>query len=125
MTEATGGGGRAEMERRLIERSLEDEDFRQRLLDDPKAAVEQELGKRLPEGVRGKGGGGERRDHLPGASQRLAGRRRRRALRRGARAWPAAGWRVFRSLLIPIIPKLPVIPSLPINAEPPVLPLAR
>jgi hypothetical protein len=29
-----------EMERRLIERSLEDETFRQRLLDDPKAAVE-------------------------------------------------------------------------------------
>ena len=33
MTEATGGGSRAEMERRLIERSLEDESFRQRLLD--------------------------------------------------------------------------------------------
>jgi hypothetical protein len=52
MTEAAGGGsGRAEMERRLIERSLEDEEFRQRLLDDPKAAVEQELGSALPEGV--------------------------------------------------------------------------
>ena len=53
MTEAAaGGGGRAEMERRLVERSLQDEDFRQRLLEDPKAVVEQELGTRLPEGVR-------------------------------------------------------------------------
>jgi hypothetical protein len=54
MTEATGGGGgisRAEWERRLIERSLEDEDFRQRLLEDPKGTVEQELGSVLPEGV--------------------------------------------------------------------------
>jgi hypothetical protein len=51
MTEAAGGVSRAEMERRLLERSLEDEDFRQRLLDDPKAAVEQELGRGLPEGV--------------------------------------------------------------------------
>ena len=40
------------MERRLIEKSLEDESFRQRLIEDPKAAVEQELGSRLPEGVR-------------------------------------------------------------------------
>jgi hypothetical protein len=54
MTEATGGGGggsRAEMERRLIQRSLEDEAFRQRLLDDPRAIIEQELGSRLPESV--------------------------------------------------------------------------
>jgi hypothetical protein len=43
--------GRAEMERRLIEKSLEDEDFRQRLLEDPRAAIEQELGVRLPEEV--------------------------------------------------------------------------
>jgi Nitrile hydratase, alpha chain len=50
MSEATGGG-RTEMERRLINRSLEDEDFRQRLLEDPRAAVEQELGIRLPENV--------------------------------------------------------------------------
>jgi hypothetical protein len=50
MTEASGGS-RAEWERRLIERSLEDEEFRQRLLDDPKAVVEQELGSVLPEGV--------------------------------------------------------------------------
>jgi len=46
------GSGRAEMERRLIEKSLEDESFRQRLLEDPKAAVEKELGSRLPKEVR-------------------------------------------------------------------------
>src|SRR5215207_2172912 len=50
MTEAPGGG-RAEVEGRIIQRSLADEVFRQRLLEDPKAAVEQELGTRLPEGV--------------------------------------------------------------------------
>jgi Nitrile hydratase, alpha chain len=54
MTEASGGGGssRAEMERKLIHRSLQDEDFRQRLLDDRKGTLEQELGTRLPEGFR-------------------------------------------------------------------------
>jgi hypothetical protein len=51
MTESSGGGGRAEVERTLVQRSMEDEDFRQKLLDDPKGAVEQELGSRLPEGV--------------------------------------------------------------------------
>ena len=45
------GSGRAEMERSIVQRSLQDESFRQRLLDDPKAAVEEELGTRLPEGV--------------------------------------------------------------------------
>jgi hypothetical protein len=40
------------MERRIVQRSLEDDAFRQQLLEDPKAAVEQELGTRLPEGVR-------------------------------------------------------------------------
>ena len=40
------------MERKLIEKSLEDESFRQRLIEDPKGAVEQELGTRLPEDVR-------------------------------------------------------------------------
>ena len=40
------------MERKLIEKSLEDESFRQRLIEDPKGAVEQELGTRLPEEVR-------------------------------------------------------------------------
>ena len=49
MSEASG---RQEMERRLVQRSLEDDDFRQRLIDDPKAAVEHELGTRLPEAVR-------------------------------------------------------------------------
>jgi hypothetical protein len=50
MTESSGGG-RAEVERTLVQRTMEDEDFRQMLLDDPKGAVEQELGSRLPEGV--------------------------------------------------------------------------
>ena len=44
-------GGRAEIERRVIERSLQDESFRQRLLENPGATMEQELGVRLPEGV--------------------------------------------------------------------------
>ena len=39
MTEASGGSSRAEMERRLIQRSFEEGTFRQRLLDDPRAAV--------------------------------------------------------------------------------------
>jgi hypothetical protein len=52
MTEASGGGGsRVEWERSLIQRSLEDEEFRQRLLAEPRAAIEQELGGRLPESV--------------------------------------------------------------------------
>jgi hypothetical protein len=50
MTEASGGG-RAEIERTLVQRSLEDESFRQKLLDDPRGTVEQELGTSLPEGV--------------------------------------------------------------------------
>jgi hypothetical protein len=51
MTEAAAGGGRAEIERRLIQRSLQDEAFRQKLLDDPKGTLEQELGRGLPESV--------------------------------------------------------------------------
>jgi hypothetical protein len=53
MTEASGAGGgaRAEMERRLIERGLEDESFRQRLLEDPRGAIEEELGTHFPEEV--------------------------------------------------------------------------
>jgi hypothetical protein len=51
MTEATGGDSRAEMERRLIDRSLKDEEFRQRLLAEPRAAIEQEFESRLPESV--------------------------------------------------------------------------
>ena len=50
MSEASAGGGRrAEIERTLVQRSLEDEDFRQRLHADPKGTLEQELGSRLPE----------------------------------------------------------------------------
>ena len=49
MSEASG---RADMERRLVEKSLQDDAFRQKLLADPRAAVEEELGTRLPEGVR-------------------------------------------------------------------------
>ena len=44
--------GRQEIERRLIERSLRDDDFRQRLLADPRTTTERELGVRLPEEVR-------------------------------------------------------------------------
>ena len=54
MSEASGGGGdaRAEMERRIVQRSIEDDAFRQRLIEDPKGALEQELGARLPKEVR-------------------------------------------------------------------------
>lgn len=47
-TSEAAAGGRGEMEQRLIRRSLEDDVFRQRLLADPRAAVEQELGTELP-----------------------------------------------------------------------------
>ena len=49
--EVRGGGNPEEERRRLIERSMEDEDLRQRLLADPKGTVEQELGAKLPEGI--------------------------------------------------------------------------
>ena len=39
------------MERTLVQRSLEDESFRQKLLDDPRGTVERELGTRLPDEV--------------------------------------------------------------------------
>ena len=51
MSQAAGGAGRAEMERTLVQRSMEDDSFRQMLLDDPKATVEQELETQLPEDV--------------------------------------------------------------------------
>ena len=52
MTEASGaGGGRAEMERTIVQRSIEDEEFRQRLLEDPRGTVEEELGTQLPDNV--------------------------------------------------------------------------
>ena len=44
--------GRAQMERRLVEKSLRDDAFRQRLLADPKATLEDELGAHLPEETR-------------------------------------------------------------------------
>ena len=46
MAEAAGGGGggRAGVECRIIEKSLNDESFRQWLLADPKAALEEEIG---------------------------------------------------------------------------------
>jgi hypothetical protein len=53
MTESTGGGGsvRSEVQRRLVQRSIEDEDFRTKLLNDPKWALEQVLETQLPEDV--------------------------------------------------------------------------
>jgi hypothetical protein len=52
MSEASAGGdSRAEIERTIVQRSMEDEDFRRRLLEDPKGTVEQELATRLPEDV--------------------------------------------------------------------------
>jgi len=52
MTEASGGpGSHVEWQRSLVQRSIEDEEFRQRLLDDPKGTLEQELGGRLPESI--------------------------------------------------------------------------
>ena len=48
MSEASN---RQEMEQRLIQRSLEDDVFRQQLLADPRAIVEREIGTPLPEGV--------------------------------------------------------------------------
>ncbi len=51
MTEASGGSMRSEVQRRLLQRSIEDEDFRKKLLDDPKWALEQVLQTQLPEDV--------------------------------------------------------------------------
>jgi hypothetical protein len=45
MSEAAG---RAEMEHRLVQRSLEDDVFRQQLLSDPRAIIEREIGTQLP-----------------------------------------------------------------------------
>ena len=50
MAEAAGGA-RAEVERRIIDKSLEDDAFRQRLLEDPRTALEEELGTPLPDEV--------------------------------------------------------------------------
>ncbi|MGF1470876.1 MAG: NHLP leader peptide family RiPP precursor [Rubrobacteraceae bacterium] len=50
MTEAGGtpSGTPKEMRQRLIQRTVEDQELRQRLLDDPRATIEQELGAPLP-----------------------------------------------------------------------------
>ena len=50
MTEASAGG-RKELEQQVIQKSQEDPAFRSSLLDDPKAAIERELGVPLPGGV--------------------------------------------------------------------------
>lgn len=53
MADAAGGSSRlGKLERKLIQRSLEDEEFRRRLLDDPKGTVEQEIGTRLPQEIK-------------------------------------------------------------------------
>ena len=41
-----------EFEADIISRALEDDDFRKRLLDDPKKLIEQESGKPLPEALK-------------------------------------------------------------------------
>jgi hypothetical protein len=41
--------GRGELEGRIVRRALADAEFRERLLADPRAAVEQELGIELPQ----------------------------------------------------------------------------
>jgi hypothetical protein len=45
------GSGRADVELRLQHKAQEDDSFRQQLLQDPKRALEQELGTSLPDGV--------------------------------------------------------------------------
>jgi hypothetical protein len=49
MTEAASD--RQEIERRIVQRSLEDEAFRKQLLDDPRAAIGEEIGAPLPDEV--------------------------------------------------------------------------
>ncbi|HEX5848026.1 MAG TPA: NHLP leader peptide family RiPP precursor [Rubrobacter sp.] len=49
MSEASG---RMEIERRIAQRTLNDESFRKRLLEDPRATMERELGAPLPEEMR-------------------------------------------------------------------------
>jgi hypothetical protein len=43
--------GRAEIERRIVDRAQSDPDFRMRLLDDPRAALGELLGVALPERI--------------------------------------------------------------------------
>ena len=44
------GSGRAEMERRLIEKSVEDDAFRRRLMEDPKGPWKRSWGRGCPRG---------------------------------------------------------------------------
>ena len=89
---SAGGGSRAEIERTLVQRSLQDDAFRQRLLADPKATVEQELETQLPEGVEVTVvEESEQTIYLVLPSASPLGRRRR-ALRSGARC--GGRWRV-------------------------------
>ena len=51
-THERSDGPRGDGAQARTEKSVEDESFRQRLIEDPKGAVEEELGTRLPEEVR-------------------------------------------------------------------------
>ena len=51
MNEAVGGTPEDLARQELIQRSVEDEELRRRLLSDPKGTVEQELGAKLPERI--------------------------------------------------------------------------
>ncbi|MGF1471336.1 MAG: NHLP leader peptide family RiPP precursor [Rubrobacteraceae bacterium] len=50
MAEASSGGSE-EIRQRLVQRTMEDEELRQRLLNNPKVTIEQEIGAHLPEGL--------------------------------------------------------------------------
>ena len=49
MNEAAFGNREVDAKQALIQKSLEDEAFRQRLLADPKVTIEREFGSKLPE----------------------------------------------------------------------------
>jgi hypothetical protein len=51
MNEAAGGTPEELARQELIQKSVEDEELRRRLLSDPKGTVEQELGTVLPESI--------------------------------------------------------------------------
>ena len=51
MSEAAGGTPEDLARQELIQRSVEDEELRRRLISDPKGTVEQELGAKLPERI--------------------------------------------------------------------------
>ena len=70
MSDATD---RAEMERRLIEKSLQDDAFRQRLLEDPRAAVEAGARNAASRRCAGSSRRGDGRHYLPCAALPLYG----------------------------------------------------